>query len=68
MAQLTGPLDSHRRGQLDSEQLVSIARARCRVTLTADASEVNCPECGDKQIVLAHRIIEVTIEKPDNSF
>jgi hypothetical protein len=27
--------------------------------------EVACPKCGDKQLVYAHRIIEVTAETPD---
>jgi hypothetical protein len=27
--------------------------------------EVACPKCGDKQLVYAHRIIEVTAERPD---
>jgi hypothetical protein len=27
--------------------------------------EVACPECGDKQLIYAHRIIEVSAETPD---
>jgi len=27
--------------------------------------EVGCPACGDKQLIYAHRVIEVSTEKPD---
>ena len=57
----------------------SVARWRCKcdasikaITETDKARinenvrlEVVCPKCGDKQLVYAHRIIEVTAEKPD---
>jgi hypothetical protein len=29
--------------------------------------EVDCPKCGDKQLIYAHRVIEVTAEKPDTA-
>jgi hypothetical protein len=68
--------------EYSSHVINSVARWRCkcgasikvltetdRAQTEEDARrEVNCPECGDAQIVLAHRIIEVTIEKPDTSF
>jgi ribosomal protein S27E len=29
--------------------------------------EVACPNCGDKQLVYAHRIVQVTTEKSDEA-
>jgi len=57
----------------------SVARWRCKCDASIKAItetdknrinenvriEVTCPRCGDKQLVYAHRIIEVTAEKSD---
>jgi hypothetical protein len=57
----------------------SVARWRCKCGVSIKAVtetdklhiddnvriEVTCPKCGDKQPIYAHRIIEVTTEKPD---
>jgi RNase P subunit RPR2 len=30
-----------------------------------DRIEVVCPQCGDKQLIHAHRIVELSTEKPE---
>ena len=61
--------------------ITGVARWRCKcgvsikVVTETDKTRINenvsieaaCPKCKDRQVIYAHRIIEISTEKPDSA-